>query len=55
MGKLIKKGLIMVNLVGRKAPNFDASAVLSNGEISENYNLYDHIEGKYGLLFFFPF
>merc|ERR1711976_67483 len=55
MGPLIKKkGLLMRNLVGRKAPNFTASAVLSNGDISENYNLYDNIKGKYGLLFFYP-
>ena len=44
----------MSNLVGRRAPNFDASAVLADGTISENYNLYDNIKGKYSLLFFYP-
>ena len=41
-------------LVGRKAPDFAASAVLGNGEIVSDYQLSKAIEGKYGLVFFYP-
>lgn len=41
-------------LVGRKAPDFCVPAVLSSGEIVNKYRLYDAIENKYGLLFFYP-
>ena len=41
-------------LVGRKAPDFTAAAVLGNGEIVDNYNLYKNITNKYGLVFFYP-
>lgn len=41
-------------LVGRKAPDFCVPAVLGNGEIINKYRLYDAIEGKYGLIFFYP-
>ena len=41
-------------LVGRKAPDFTANAVLGNGEIVENFNLTDSIKGKYAVLFFYP-
>lgn len=41
-------------LVGRKVPDFTVSAVLSNGEIKDNYNLHTAIEGKYALIFFYP-
>ncbi len=41
-------------LVGRKAPDFCVPAVLGNGEIVNNYRLYDAIENKYGLIFFYP-
>jgi peroxiredoxin 2/4 len=44
----------MAVLVGRKAPDFTAAAVLGNGEIIENYTLSDHIEGKKAVLFFYP-
>ena len=44
----------MSTLVGKLAPDFNTSAVLSNGDISNNYNLYDNIKDKYGLLFFYP-
>lgn len=41
-------------LVGRKAPDFCVPAVLGNGEIVNNYRLFDAIKGKYGLVFFYP-
>lgn len=41
-------------LVGRKAPDFTAAAVLGNGEIVNQFQLSDAIKGKYGLLFFYP-
>src|SRR3984957_6291308 len=44
----------MAVLVGREAPDFTVPAVLANGEIVKNYNLYSKIEGKYVLIFFYP-
>lgn len=41
-------------LVGRKAPDFCVPAVLANGEIVSKYRLYDAIDSKYGLIFFYP-
>lgn len=41
-------------LVGREAPDFNAAAVLGNGEIIENYNLKQATEGKYAVIFFYP-
>lgn len=41
-------------LVGKKAPDFTAAAVLANGEIVADYNLTQSIQGKYGLVFFYP-
>jgi len=41
-------------LVGRKAPDFTVPAVLGTGEIADKYNLYEHLKGKYGLIFFYP-
>lgn len=41
-------------LVGRKAPNFTAPAVLGNGEIVEQFQMAEAIKGKYGLVFFYP-
>ena len=40
-------------LVGRKAPDFEAAAVLGNGEIVENFKLSDS-NGKLRVLFFWP-
>ncbi len=44
----------MSSLVGKKAPDFVAAAVLANGEIVESFKLTDAIDGKYGLVFFYP-
>jgi len=44
----------MTTLVGKKAPDFTAAAVLASGEISGNFNLHQAIENKYGIIFFYP-
>ncbi len=41
-------------LVGRKAPDFTANAVLGDGTIVDNFNLAKEIEGKYAVVFFYP-
>jgi peroxiredoxin (alkyl hydroperoxide reductase subunit C) len=41
-------------LVGRKAPDFTANAVLGDGSIVAGFNLAKSIEGKYAVLFFYP-
>lgn len=41
-------------LVGRKAPDFTAAAVLANNEIQQQYNLFEQTKGKYTVLFFYP-
>lgn len=41
-------------LVGRKAPDFSAAAVLGNGSMVNDYRLTDAIKDKYGLIFFYP-
>lgn len=44
----------MAVLVGKKAPDFTAAAVLGNNEIKENYCLSEAIRGKYAVIFFYP-
>lgn len=44
----------MAVLVGRKAPDFTAAAVLGSGEIVEDFKFSDHIKGKKAVLFFYP-
>lgn len=41
-------------LVGRKAPDFTAAAVLGNGEIVSDFRLSENIKNKYGLIVFYP-
>lgn len=41
-------------LVGRKAPDFTAAAVLGSGEIVDSFNLKSYIEGKKAVVFFYP-
>lgn len=43
----------MAVLVGKKAPNFSASAVINGIEIVENFTL-EQFKGKYVILFFYP-
>ncbi len=44
----------MSTLVGKKAPDFTAAAVLASGEIVNQFNLTDTIKNKYGIIFFYP-
>lgn len=44
----------MTILVGRKAPDFTAAAVLANGEMNGSFNLLQAINGKFGIVFFYP-
>ena len=44
----------MAVLVGKKAPNFTCAAVLGDGSIVEDFNLEKSLDGKYGLVFFYP-
>jgi peroxiredoxin (alkyl hydroperoxide reductase subunit C) len=41
-------------LVGKKAPDFTAAAVLSNGEIIGQFQLSEVTKNKYAVLFFYP-
>lgn len=41
-------------LVGRPAPDFVAPAVMPNNEINADFCLRNHLEGSYGLVFFYP-
>lgn len=44
----------MAVLVGRKAPQFTAKAVVNGGEIVENFSLDQFVGKKYVVLFFYP-
>ena len=44
----------MPTLIGQKAPDFTAAAVMANGEINGNFNLRQAIDKIYGILFFYP-
>lgn len=41
-------------LLGRKAPDFTAPAVLGNGELVGDYNFAERVKGKYAIVFFYP-
>jgi len=41
-------------LVGRKAPDFTAPAVLGDGSIVDDYNFSTAVKGKYAVVFFYP-
>lgn len=41
-------------LVGKKAPDFTAAAVMPNNEIDNKFNLHNYLKGKIGVLFFYP-
>jgi peroxiredoxin (alkyl hydroperoxide reductase subunit C) len=41
-------------LVGRKAPDFTAPAVMPNGEIVDKFHLGTCLKNKFGLIFFYP-
>ncbi|OGT39763.1 MAG: hypothetical protein A3F12_04365 [Gammaproteobacteria bacterium RIFCSPHIGHO2_12_FULL_38_14] len=44
----------MTILIGKKAPDFTAAAVLADGKIENQFNLHQYIEGKPAVLFFYP-
>jgi peroxiredoxin (alkyl hydroperoxide reductase subunit C) len=44
----------MAVLVGREAPDFTVPAVLGDGKIVGDFSLSKAIDGKYGLVFFYP-
>lgn len=44
----------MKTLIGRKAPNFKASAVINGREIVQDFSLSQYIGKKYVVLFFYP-
>ncbi len=41
-------------LVGKKAPDFTAKAVMANNEVNQNFTLSEYLKGKIGVLFFYP-
>ena len=41
-------------LVGKPAPDFTCNAVLGDGSIVDNFKLSEALDGKYGLVFFYP-
>lgn len=41
-------------LVGKIAPDFTASAIMPNNEINEKFNLTSYLNGRIGVLFFYP-
>lgn len=41
-------------LVGKPAPDFTAAAVLTDNSINESFNLKQHLQGKIGMIFFYP-
>lgn len=44
----------MAVLVGKKAPDFTAAAVLGTGEILDSYTMSKETQGKYTVVFFYP-
>ncbi len=44
----------MAVLVGKKAPDFTAPAVMGNNDIDEDFTLSEYTKGGYALLFFYP-
>ena len=41
-------------LVGQKAPDFTAAAIMGDNSINENFTLSEYLKGKTGILFFYP-
>ena len=41
-------------LVGHKAPDFTTQAVLEDGTLVDDFNLAKRLDGKYGVVFFYP-
>jgi peroxiredoxin (alkyl hydroperoxide reductase subunit C) len=51
---LINGEFKMSVLVGKKAPDFTVPAVLGNGSLVDEFSLSEAINGKYGIVFFYP-
>lgn len=41
-------------LIGKKAPDFTAAAVMGDNQINESFNLTKYLDGDIGLVFFYP-
>ena len=41
-------------LVGKEAPNFVAATVMGDNEINDKFDLKEYLDGKMGILFFYP-
>tara|TARA_R110002073_G_scaffold14998_1_gene60117 strand:- start:39890 stop:40579 length:690 start_codon:yes stop_codon:yes gene_type:complete len=50
----LKIRIKMAVLVGKKAPEFSAQAVVNGGVFEENFSLNQYLGNKYVLLFFYP-
>lgn len=44
----------MSSLVGKKAPDFTAAAVMEDGTIVNSLNFSEYVKGSYGMVFFYP-
>ena len=44
----------MAVLVGKLATDFTAVAVMGDNKINETFSLTNHLDGKYGVIFFYP-
>ncbi len=44
----------MTVLVGRQAPDFNAAAILGDGQMVGSFQLSEALKGRYGLVFFYP-
>ena len=44
----------MSTLVTQRAPDFTAAAVMPDNTIKDNFNLHSYLNGKIGVLFFYP-
>lgn len=44
----------MTVLVGKEAPDFTAPAVMPDNQINDQFNLKSYLNGKIGVLFFYP-
>jgi len=51
---IIRENLSMTMLIGSKAPDFTAAAVMANGEINNTFHFAEQTHGKYALVFFYP-
>ena len=44
----------MAVLVGKKAPDFKAPAVMGDNSINEDFHLFNQLDNRYGILFLYP-